>query len=184
MISKRPDELKNSGSLYLKPLDPPTDDVWYTNQPVGIHTIDTYMKCIATQGGLSQTNKKFTNHSVRKTTVRKLQKAGISNDKIAAITGHRNEQSLRAYSNADSDDHQGISRILSNTITNTHSHNNKVPAKHSASAPLSALLNDKYHFSNCTVYFNFPGTPSLETQKPSVNPTYKKRRVMIDSDSE
>jgi len=85
------------------------------------------MKCIATQGGLSQTNKKFTNHSVRKTTVRKLQKAGISNDKIAAITGHRNEQSLRAYSNADSDDHQGISGILSNTITNIHSHNNEVP---------------------------------------------------------
>lgn len=30
--------------------------------------------------------------SVRKTTVRKLQKAGVSNDKIIAITEHKNEQ--------------------------------------------------------------------------------------------
>ena len=105
MISKRPIELKNCGSLYLKPLDTPNDEVWYTAQPVGIHTIDTYMKYIAMQGGLDLTNKKFTNHSVRKTTVRKLQKAGVSNDKIAAVTGHRNEQSLRSYSNADLEDH-------------------------------------------------------------------------------
>lgn len=33
---------------------------------------------------------KEANHSIRKATVRKLQKAGISNDKIAAVTGHHN----------------------------------------------------------------------------------------------
>ena len=50
---------------------------------------------ISNLAGLDCTNKKFTNHSLQKTTVRKLQKAGISNDKIAAITGHCNKQSLR-----------------------------------------------------------------------------------------
>ena len=42
----------------------------------------------ATMGGLDITKKHFTNHSVRKTTIRKLKKAGVSNDKIIAITGH------------------------------------------------------------------------------------------------
>ena len=56
------------------------------------------MKNIAKLGNLDITNKKFTNHSIRKTTVCKLQKAGVSNDKIMAVTGHRNEMSLKAYS--------------------------------------------------------------------------------------
>jgi len=65
-------------------------------------------------GKLDSTNKKFTNYSIRKTTVCKLQKAGVYNDRIAAITGHRNEQSLRDYADADPDDHRTISSILSN----------------------------------------------------------------------
>ena len=40
--------------------------------------------------------------------VRKLQNAGMSNDKIAAVTGHRSEQSLRDYAVADMDDHKSI----------------------------------------------------------------------------
>ena len=194
LISKRPDELKNSGPLYLKPLDTPINEVWYTTQPVGMHTIDTYMKYIAMQGGLDLTNKKFTNHSVRKTTVHKLQKAGVSNDKIAAITGHRNEQSLRAYSNADSDDHQGISGILSSTRSHypfqnvaniPQSHCNLLQANsHIGSGPFSSSINDKYHFSNCIVYFGFPSTPAMETPGQSPNQPYKKRRVIIDSDSD
>jgi len=37
----------------------------------------------------------------------KLQKAGIPNNKIIAVTGHRNEMSLKAYSDVvDVDDHK------------------------------------------------------------------------------
>lgn len=71
--------------MYLRPLDNPKNDIWYSAQPVGIHVIDAYMKTMASSGDLDTTNKKFTNHSIRKTTVRKLQKSGISNDKITAI---------------------------------------------------------------------------------------------------
>ena len=66
------------------------------------------MKEHAKFGGLDCTNKRFTNHSVRKTTVRKLQKAGVTNDRISAITGHQNEQSLRDYADADPEDHRHI----------------------------------------------------------------------------
>ena len=148
--------------------------MWYAAQPVGVHTIDTYMKYIAMQGVLDLTNKKFTNHSVRKTTVHKLQKAGVSNDKITAVTGQRNEQSLQSYSNADLEDHQGMSKILSsgnsksnyNNSRSNYSNNNPVQAN--SSITFSSSFNDKYHFSNCTVYFGFP-TSSAETPRPSFN---------------
>ncbi len=38
------------------------------------------MEVIAQQGALDATSKNFTNHGIRKTTVSKLQKAGVSND--------------------------------------------------------------------------------------------------------
>lgn len=172
LISKRPHRLKATGPLYLRPLESPRKDVWYSLQPVGIHTINTYMKEIAKDGRLDCTNKKFTNHSVRKTTVKKLQKAGVSNDRIAAITGHRNEQSLRDYADADPEDHKALSGILCNhqplrDLTNTQS---------SSVAP-------QYTFHGCTVYFGASMSCTQVNSKCSP-PLQKKRRPMIESDSE
>ena len=82
LLSKRPPDLPSCGPLYLQPLKNPKRDIWFSSQPVGENNLDTYMHQMATLAGLDTTNKRFTNHSVRKTTVMKLQKAGISNDKI------------------------------------------------------------------------------------------------------
>ena len=90
LISKRPPNLKNTGPLYLRPLDKPHEDVWYSSQPVGVNTIDTYMKKIAKLGNVDFTNKKFTTHSVRRQLSVSCKRQGFLNDKIAAITGHRN----------------------------------------------------------------------------------------------
>ena len=38
---------------------------------------------------------------IRKTAVKKLQMAGISNNKIACITGHNGEKCVRDYSSTD-----------------------------------------------------------------------------------
>jgi len=46
-------------------------------------------------------NKRYTNHSIRKTTVRKLRKGGASSTEIIAITGHKNQQSLVDYDELD-----------------------------------------------------------------------------------
>lgn len=186
LISKRPESLKDTGPLYLRPLDCPREDVWYSSQPVGVRTIDTYMKNMAMLGKLDATNKKFTNHSIRKTMVRKLQKAGISNDKIAAITGHRNEQSLRDYADADPDDHRAISAILSNprplkNVTNLLSQ----PAFSTATAfqpPASCV--PQYKFLNCTVYFGSTSSMSCTQVNRTATPPCKKRRAIIDSDSD
>lgn len=184
LISKRPQKLRYSGPLYLRPLESPHADVWYSSQPVGIQTINTYMKNMAKLGNLDITNKKFTNHSIRKTTVCKLQKAGVSNDKIIAVTGHRNEMSLKAYSNVDLDEHKKISSILSDQSVqpslqeNGNSRVEHVPLPTTSSSRSNTALSSAphYNFSNCTVYFN---SATMHNSPP-----IKKRRVIIDSDSD
>ena len=175
LISKRPTALRCSGPLYLRPLETPREDIWYSTQPVGVRKIDTYMKEIAKLAGLHSSNKKITNHSIRKTTVCKLKKAGVSNDRIAAITGHHNEQSLRDYTEADEVEHMQLSSILSNTgMVSTPSPTVHELNTHKEPTP-------QFNFSNCNVYF---GSTSSSMTCTQVNPAAKKRRVIIDSDSE
>ena len=196
LISKRPQKLRKTGPLYLRPLEQPREDVWYSSQPVGVRTIDTYMKEMAKLGKLDSTNKKFTNHSIRKTTVRKLQKAGISNDRIAAITGHRNEQSLRDYADADPDDHRAISAILSNPYPlQTRTNSNSLPYQCLPTKPklpvvvpstsFAASTVPQYNFMNCTVYFGGSSMSCTQVNPHTTTPPPRKKcRVIIDSDSD
>ena len=128
LISVRP-TLHKSGPLYLRPLQKPKDRLWYSVQPVGENKIKTYMKTVAKMGGIDD-DRRFTNHSIRKTTVRKLQNAGISKDKIASITGHKSEESLRDYDSTDMRDHKKMSMILSNPTAKSlsSSHSSVAPA--------------------------------------------------------
>ena len=71
------------------------------------------MKTMAKKAGLDNSGKRFTNHSVRKTLVRKLQKEGVPNDKITAITGHKSEQSIAEYTDTDLEDHRRITLLIS-----------------------------------------------------------------------
>ena len=87
--------------------------MWYSCKPIGVNGINNFMKAIANQGGLDTTNKHFPNHSVWKTAVMKLKKAGISSREIMAITGHKNEQNLADYGKIDLDDHLRSGEILS-----------------------------------------------------------------------
>ena len=111
---------------------------------------------MATLAGLDTTNKRFTNHSVCKTTVMKLQKAGISNDKIVSITGHKNEQSLRDYTDVNMEDHAKLCEILAGAHVSQ-----KRPLKDTTNidvcAGMSAAQNNPgpstFNFTNCTVFF-------------------------------
>jgi len=170
--------LKQSGPLYLRPLEKPKRDVWFSTQLVGVNKINSYVKELATLGGLECTNQRFANHRVRKTTVCKLQKAGVSNDKIAAVTGHRNEQSLRDYAMADMQDHQHISSILSKPCAVAP------PVFHrDASQQQVGYSCPQYNFTNCTVYIN-NGCSSSSSSQVAVNPLLKRPRVILNSDDD
>ena len=80
---KRPGDLKNKGPLFLTPIVNPLDDnVWYKHMRLGVNTLNNMMKSIIKNSSLSSCGKKLTNHSARKTVVKKLKSAGIQKCEI------------------------------------------------------------------------------------------------------
>ena len=66
-LSKRPEEMKDTGPLYLSVINRhQLTDVWYTKIRMGQNTIGNIMKSMA---ACLKTNKKLTNHSMKKTLV-------------------------------------------------------------------------------------------------------------------
>ena len=191
LISKRPADLHTCGPLHLTPLRKPRPSVWYSVQPVGESKIKTYMKTMASLAGIDKSGRRYTNHSVRKTTVWKLQKSGISNDKIVAITGYKSEQTLRDYAATDMEDHQKISKTLSSKKCDVVA---VQPAK-GVAAPqpkvsrTSFIISQcppQFVFNNCTVYMGTSNCLSSNTTMEvheKVQPCRKRARIQ-DSDEE
>ena len=62
---------------------------------------------------LESSEKRFSNHSARKTLVSKMMKANLERSSIAKVTGHRNIQSLDDYDEADKDEQRQFSWAIS-----------------------------------------------------------------------
>ena len=91
-LSKRPEGMKNTGSLYLSIIDrAKSADVKYTKVWMEQNTIGNLMKSMAS---CNRTNKMLTNHSTRKKLVSKLKKSGQPHNVICEIAGHARESSL------------------------------------------------------------------------------------------
>ena len=69
------------------------------------------MKNMASQADIQ--GKKLTNHSARKTLVKKLKAANQSWSAIIDVTGHTNERSLADYEEGDEQEQRQISSIIS-----------------------------------------------------------------------
>ena len=103
--------MKNTGPLYLSIINrPKSADVWYTKVRMGQNTIGNLMKSMAS---CLRTNKKLTNHSMRKTLVSKLKKSGQPRNVICEITGHARESSLDDYDEIDENHRKELSHIIS-----------------------------------------------------------------------
>ncbi|KAK3701593.1 hypothetical protein QZH41_007411 [Actinostola sp. cb2023] len=114
-MNRRPVSLRNTGPFYLainhnRRKD---DDVWFKAQPMGVNKINTMMKSIVAGTSLEESSKKFTNHSARKTLVKKLKKDKVERSSIAKVTGHRNIQSLDDYDEGDEDEQKQLSLAIS-----------------------------------------------------------------------
>jgi len=71
-----------------------SEDLWYNNMVVRERTVGQGMKNISRQAKLP---KCYTNHSIRATAVTILDKSGFEARHIMAISGHKNEASIRSY---------------------------------------------------------------------------------------
>jgi len=107
-----PNRPKNA--YYLKPIKGATkeDDIWYTDQPVGHCTLDTTIKRMCKQAGISGFR---TNHSLRSTTATRLYQSGcVEEQEIMQRTGHRSIEAVRSYKRPSNEQLIHVSDILYN----------------------------------------------------------------------
>ena len=170
--------------MYSNPSSP---FVWYKNLPMGQNTINNIMKRMVENSPLQtvSVDKKLTNHSARKTLVKKLKRNHIAKSEIIGITGHNSEAGLDAYDSGDEDQ-----RFISNAIDNiqaprpssaislshnNHPHNWVVSASdQSLQCPTFNLVDKKlwspkntiYNFNNCTVNFYNNNHENIKDNSP------------------
>ncbi len=87
----------------------PAEGPWYSNSPLGVNTLGNKMKNIAEAAGCG---KKYTNHSLRATTVTVLDHAGVASRDIMSVTGHRSESSLKHYAKTSHEMKKEMSSII------------------------------------------------------------------------
>ena len=84
-IQKRPEDLRDMNSrFYLRPLDNPKDDVWYSHQPLGKNKLGIMMKSMAT---IAEITGRKVNHSTRKTFASSLLHADRQITEVAQLGG-------------------------------------------------------------------------------------------------
>ena len=108
--------MKTTGRFYLTPkkdADLDKDEVCYTRNPMGKNKICTIMKQIIAGTELERCGKRLTNHSGRKTIVRKLKNAKIPESSIIKVTGHTTPAGLRNYDTADEEEFKEMSDAVS-----------------------------------------------------------------------
>ena len=83
------------------------------------------------------TDKKYSNHTVRKTTFKKMRSEGLSREQIRVVTGHKNIESMDAY---DSGEDEAL-ETLSNALTK------KAPARPSSTIATTTLPTSEIEFT-------------------------------------
>ena len=99
------------GSFYLRPRKKPSEaGIWFDNMVVGKHTLSEVVKTVATRAGLA--GKKFTNHSLRKSSASVLYQSGMDEQLVQEQTGHRSVEALRIYKKSTSAQKRDVSDTL------------------------------------------------------------------------
>ena len=130
------------------------------------------------------------------TTKDKLQKGGVSNDKITAITGHMSKQSIAQYADTDLEDHRKISLLISHNaaapqVTVPHSSEYRQPAPLSffnGRQPLEPIQqgvnSPMFMSSGCTVNITCTSTNTMDIMHPTTSLSHKRNQAFIDDSDE
>jgi hypothetical protein len=93
------------------------------------------------ENGKLDINKRLTNHGARKYLLQKLREHNVEGTDIMQISGHKNVASINNYSKMSEEKHKQISKILSNTETNSN---------RNALVPVTVVSNLPRTTSTCT----------------------------------
>ena len=91
--SKCPED-RPANAFYLKPLQIPKRNVWYSKIPVGHNALQNTVKRLCASVGVTG---HFSNHSLRATAATRLFEAGVDEQLIMSRTGHRSCDGVRSY---------------------------------------------------------------------------------------
>ena len=110
------DAIPNSSPFCLAVNERPKTQVWYKQQRMGINSINSFIKAIASQAEVQ--GKKLTNHVQCSQNLgeEKLKAANQPHSAIIGVTGHTNKRSLADYEEGD-DNERAISSIISAEFT-------------------------------------------------------------------
>ncbi|KAL9954446.1 hypothetical protein ACROYT_G041987 [Oculina patagonica] len=184
-LSRRPQELREKGFFYLAIIENPKTNVWYKKQRLGFNSIDNMMRSVVKNTPIEKSKKRLTNHSARKTVVKKLTAASVERQSIIHVTGQVSEKSLNDYDEGSEKEQQQLANIISMPPQSAASSSFAgVPAMRSFPATTSRgeQVNTSSHaytvnnFYNCQVTFNV--IQGQCTSPKSVNPNAIHRLVL------
>ena len=163
--SKRPVELRSMGPFYLTVIDAPLIDVLYKNQAMEVNTINKMLSRMKKKSPLEElsANKKVTNNSERKTTVRKLKSFKFPKCETKNIIGHCSERGLDAFDSGNEDEMLAMSSAISK-------------CKYSTSTVAQKKLSRHHHRINLNLI-----SPGLFIQHPLTTTTFLSEYIGITS---
>ena len=149
-VSRLPPDAK---FLYMHPLmSVPCDPSkpWYTKQRVGINTIKGMIPKIFEKAELQN---KYSNHSLRATSITRMFNAGITEKVIAERSGHRSLKALRTYEKTSVEQEQLAGQSIAKDISET----DKKPPKASELQKDPESLSHTFSgtLNNCTININY-----------------------------
>ena len=153
-------------AYYLRPLQKPVSDCWYSNQPVGHNKLDTSISRMCKNAGITGYH---TNHSLRATAATRLHQSGsVEEQEIMERTGHRSIEAVRSYKRSSHEQLEQVSDILNNgnskkricyndTVLEIDTH------KSISTSSVSNSLSLEYSKSGAAPVFNISSCASMVT---------------------
>ena len=148
---------------------------------VYINKINSFLKEMASNAGITKFNKRYTNHSMQNY-CKEIARAGFSNDKISSITGHKSEQSLRDYTETDNIEHKNMSHTLSSAFEIRKTSSSSGPAINCPSIPVETQA-PTHIFSHCSVNINY-GTAHSSLTSSSLHLSAPPCKIMKTTESD
>ena len=103
------------------------DETWYEGRVVGHDPLECFMKHLCKLAHLSRND--YTNQSIRATVISTLDKNGFKAHHITAISGHKNESTIKTYSVKCPDEKKcQMNRVLQTAIVPNKKVKTEIPA--------------------------------------------------------
>lgn len=116
-LELRPKTPRCPDHFYLRPLNKPTADCWYSHQAIGRQTLSKVVSSLLEQVGVKLGSGRLSNHSLRATCASRLFQNNVDEQLIMDRTGHRSA-SVRSYKRTSNIQLNDLSEILYGNTAN------------------------------------------------------------------